>query len=70
MPSFSLRTLILVAIGAILIFRMVHRFGANRSGRGPTAGPMLSPGNAFCTHCGVPLVSGALFCGACGFRQS
>jgi|SRR5580658_5135567 hypothetical protein len=37
MASFSLRVLILVAIGAILILRTVRRFGHDRSGRVPTA---------------------------------
>jgi hypothetical protein len=68
MPSFSLPVLILVAIAAILILRTVRRFGADRSGRAPTAA--RTPGNAFCIHCGGPLVSGGQFCGGCGARRS
>jgi hypothetical protein len=68
MPSLSLRLLILVAIGAILIFRTIRRFGANTSGKAPKAAP--SPGKAFCIHCGGSLASGGLFCGGCGARRS
>jgi alkyl hydroperoxide reductase subunit AhpF len=70
MPSFSLRGLILVAIAAILILRTIRRFGQNRSGTVPRAARTLSSGNAFCIHCGGPLVSGGLFCGGCGARRS
>ena len=70
MPSFSLRGLILVAIAAILILRTVRRFGAKRTGTFPTAARSLSSGNAFCIHCGGPLVSEGLFCGGCGARRN
>jgi alkyl hydroperoxide reductase subunit AhpF len=70
MPPFSLRALLLLAIAAILIFRTVRKFGANRSAKVPNAAQTPSSGNAFCIHCGGPLVSGALFCGGCGVRRS
>jgi hypothetical protein len=66
---FSLRGLILVAIAAILIFRMVLKFGANRSGRVSMGSRMPFSGNGFCIHCGAPLQSGGQFCGGCGARR-
>jgi hypothetical protein len=68
MPSFSLRVLILVAIGAILVIRTLRRFAPNSSGRVNKAARTV--GNSFCIHCGGPLANEGLFCGGCGARRS
>lgn len=66
MPDFSLRALILLVIGALLIFRVVSKFGAGKSNRAAAGG---RGANAFCIHCGAPLQAGGEFCGGCGARR-
>ena len=49
MPSFSLSRLILFAIFAILVVRMIGKFSGNRSNTGVAPRGAGSSGNAFCT---------------------
>ena len=69
MPDFSLRALILLVIGALLIFRLVSKFGAAKSNRAAAAGRGVSGANAFCVHCGAPFQAVGEFCGGCGARR-
>ena len=66
---FGVRGIILIAIAALLIFRLIGRLGGNRSN--PFFGGRGAPGsqNAFCTQCGTPLTGAGLYCGGCGAKR-
>jgi hypothetical protein len=69
MPSFGLTGLILLAIAAIFILKIVRRFGANRSNTFGAPRGTTSSRNAFCTNCGAELRGDGVFCGGCGTRR-
>lgn len=70
MPDFGLRALILLAIGGLLIFRLVSKLGKSKSTRAASGAPGASGANSFCIHCGAPFQPGGQFCGGCGAQRS
>lgn len=69
MLLFGFRGLILLGILALLVLRIVYRFGGRRSGTISAPRWPATSQSRFCTQCGAALPGSGPFCGNCGARR-